>query len=283
MRRRAALLLAWTTLLVAAGALLICMGRGQLALPASPSMSAVRVWAASRDPATLVMCAVRVLSLVLDGYLLMTTVAGAAARAARCASAVRVLDVLTPSSVRRVLAVSMSGLILSTPLVVPGGRWDGATFVAAAAPPLAPLPSVIVLGPVASGPPLARIGPAQVRPPSAVPRREEPVLRPDEAAPRLDEPTTPSPTETTAATPGTAPEVTNATPEIPPNAALDSWVVHPRDNLWRIARVALAARGRPAATAAEIAPFWASLVAANRERFRNPSLLYAGQTVVIPP
>jgi hypothetical protein len=277
MRRRAALLFAWTTLLLAAGALLVCMGRGRLALPASPSMTAVRVWAESRDPATLVMCAVRVLSLVLDGYLLMTTVAGATARAARCASAVRVLDVLTPSSVRRVLAVSMSGLILSTPLVVPGGQWRGASFADATTPPLVPVPSVIVLGPVASGPPLARIGAGHVRPPPPVPRLDEPV-------PRHDAPSMPSPTDTTAAVPGTASEVTpDPAPETPPSAAPSSWLVRPRDNLWSIARIALAARGRPAATAAEIAPFWASLVAANRERLRNPSLLYAGQTVVIPP
>jgi len=55
------------------------------------------------------------------------------------------------------------------------------------------------------------------------------------------------------------------------------------DNLWLIARLVLEARRGTSVTPSEVAPFWASVVAANRARLHDPNLVYRGELVVIPP
>jgi len=60
------------------------------------------------------------------------------------------------------------------------------------------------------------------------------------------------------------------------------------EHLWSIAAATVAARnGRPAETlpAAEVAPYWRRVVERNRDRLQsgNPSLVYPGEVVELPP
>jgi hypothetical protein len=65
-------------------------------------------------------------------------------------------------------------------------------------------------------------------------------------------------------------------------------VVAPDESLWTIAAVHVAgATGRDAGTVddAEVAGYWARVVDANRDALRsgNPSLIYAGEVIELPP
>jgi hypothetical protein len=62
-------------------------------------------------------------------------------------------------------------------------------------------------------------------------------------------------------------------------------VVVPGDNLWRIARAELVARGDPAPTDETVARYWRAVIAANRATLRSgdPNLIFAGEVVALPP
>jgi nucleoid-associated protein YgaU len=65
----------------------------------------------------------------------------------------------------------------------------------------------------------------------------------------------------------------------------DTWRVEAGDSFWSIATEVVAdARGRPP-TDAEVAPYWADLVEANRDRLvtGDPDLVYPGQDLRLPP
>src|SRR5579871_6062265 len=246
MTRRAVLLAAWTTALAAIGCVLLRAGHGTLALPSGASVAALRAWASSRDPATVAMSGLRVVAMILDGYLLLTTLAGAAARGARWASGIRALDVLSPAVVRRVLALSLGGLLLAGPVV------GGATTAFAA-------PAPIVLAPAADGPPLVRVSPPPGSPSAIAPRLEDGTAPPrtPPVGPRASSPTTGgSPTSrgaptratsgdadatgatgaTGASTPSNATNAGNATGAAPTTTAAPgaerTWVVARGDNFW---------------------------------------------------
>ncbi len=60
-------------------------------------------------------------------------------------------------------------------------------------------------------------------------------------------------------------------------------IVAPGDNLWEIAAREV---GADPSDATSVAPYWRALIAANRDRLRDPddpSLIYPGQWLVIPP
>jgi hypothetical protein len=339
---RRAVQIGWVVGLALGGWLLVHMGHGPLTTPSSVRPSSLRQWWSSHDAATAMMSVLRLVSLVLDGYLLVTTVAGAGARAARCARAVRVLDIVTPASVKRMLVAPMGGLVFS-PLNPPAAVtavWQS-SLVAHVAPArtLAAAPDSVVLVPVAGGPPLVEISPAAPRPASGsadtaattngtgadstatingTAADSAATTSGNGAGARL--PTTTSgngagaraPTTTSgngAAAPGQATTSHNAAsassagPEGGPEprtrpagdaldavtsagspAAFETWTVQHGDNCWTIAKRVLSARIGRQATAAEIAPLWAALIAANRDQLRGaPSLIYPGERLVIPP
>ena len=58
------------------------------------------------------------------------------------------------------------------------------------------------------------------------------------------------------------------------------YTVQPGDNLWSIARAALGGN----ADDTQIAPYWHTLIAANRSRLRSgdPNLIYPGEVLGLP-
>jgi hypothetical protein len=192
------------------------------------------------------------------------------------------------------LAVSLGGLALSVPIATPfeiATAWRLVPPALGDSPALSALPGSIRMGPVTGGPPLVQV------PRLASPRAKEdrPIgagtnagaeagaaghMGTEAAGSTADGPSGASvqaPARQAAAPTIVFPPIS---PEALPHA--DTWTVRPADNLWLIAKLVLSARaGKPMAPS-QIAPFWAALLAANRDRFRDPSLLYAGQEVLIP-
>ena len=67
-------------------------------------------------------------------------------------------------------------------------------------------------------------------------------------------------------------------------AAPTSVVVQPGDHLWKISQVHLDQKLGRVASEDEVAPFWRTLIDANRERLRSgdPDLIYPGEVVHLP-
>jgi hypothetical protein len=104
---------------------------------------------------------------------------------------------------------------------------------------------------------------------SARSRVDVPVIRsapPASPAARAPRPRPPSPRRTT----------------VPPAETVV--VVRAGDNLWVIAQHALQRGGRVATSAAEIAPYWRRVIAANTANLRShdPDLIFPGERVVLP-
>jgi hypothetical protein len=276
------LILAWVAALCGIGWTLVRVGHGSLAPPPGGSgLAALRQWASARDAPTMAMSVVRLLALVLDGYLLATIVLGTAARLTHCAGAVRAADLISPPSVRRLLGTTLGGLMLSAsasaPFAVPS-TWQHTRPAVAL---MTAAPGEVGAG---GGPPLVRAAGA-----------DPPLLR--LISPGLVVPgpgTAPVPSPSIPARPTTLPPppprvvpppVTPRVPPPPPTAPIrpTSWTVRRGDNLWEIARIAIAATS-PSPTARAIAPYWRSLIDANRDRLNgDPDLIYAGEVFVIPP
>jgi len=70
-----------------------------------------------------------------------------------------------------------------------------------------------------------------------------------------------------------------------PTSAGSHVVVRPGDNLWLIARAALTRTSDRIPTEGEIAHYWRAVIAANRATLRsgNPSLIFPGEIVTVPP
>jgi hypothetical protein len=71
-------------------------------------------------------------------------------------------------------------------------------------------------------------------------------------------------------------------------APADEVVVAPGDNLWELSARHLAlvhARARDDVSDAEVAPYWARVCDANRDRLASgdPNLVHPGERVVLPP
>jgi nucleoid-associated protein YgaU len=70
------------------------------------------------------------------------------------------------------------------------------------------------------------------------------------------------------------------------DAVPETWTVRPGDDLWSIAEQVLQAANARPPSSAEIAPYWITLIAANRDRLVVPGdadLIFAGQVLVVPP
>jgi nucleoid-associated protein YgaU len=91
---------------------------------------------------------------------------------------------------------------------------------------------------------------------------------------------------------GTKPDATQplvTQPVAVPSAetpASETWTVQSGDNFWAIAERVLAGAWHRQPSAAEIDPYWHTLIDANRSRLAdpaNPDLVFAGQVFTLPP
>jgi nucleoid-associated protein YgaU len=65
-----------------------------------------------------------------------------------------------------------------------------------------------------------------------------------------------------------------------------AWTVRPGDNLWSISESVLRDRLGRRPSEAETASYWLRMIAVNRPRLpdpRNPGLIFAGESIVLPP
>ena len=88
--------------------------------------------------------------------------------------------------------------------------------------------------------------------------------------------------------PGESAGTTESAPQTPVAAPAPSqtWEVRPGDHLWGIAERTLAEAWRRRPRDSEITPYWRAVVDANRPQLAdpaNPDLLFAGQTIALPP
>ena len=101
--------------------------------------------------------------------------------------------------------------------------------------------------------------------------------------PVVDEPVVRTPAPAPAPPPARSPRVEPApTPRAAP--ASHEYVVRPGDNLWRIARTELVARGSADPADAVVARYWREVISANRSTLRSgdPSLIFPGEIVALP-
>ncbi len=109
-------LLSWVSLLIAAIAMLILMGRGGLATPSVLEPAAWPMWARGREPIGVAFAILRLVGLAVAWYLLGSTTIGILARALRWARLVDLADLLTVAWVRNLLQSAL-GLGLATAAV----------------------------------------------------------------------------------------------------------------------------------------------------------------------
>jgi DNA-binding SARP family transcriptional activator len=90
--------------------------------------------------------------------------------------------------------------------------------------------------------------------------------------------------------PGDEPATSMPSPSAPPATSADTPVtlvtVEPGDSMWSIAECQLEARWQREVSDAELGPYWAEVVDANRDRLLppgDPDLIYPGQQIVVPP
>ena len=138
--------MAWLVVLAAAIVALHALGRGALAAPpVADGTAALRAWARDRDAPTVVMALLRLVTVGLAWYLLVSSVAGIAARLTHLAPLVRATDSLTLPLVRRLLSGATGMALISAPLSLAGPARAGvsAAHFSAAASPAAASPSAV--------------------------------------------------------------------------------------------------------------------------------------------
>lgn len=284
--RGACALATWMAFLSAALVAIHSVGGG-LAPPSLSGGEQARAWLEQREPAEVAFALLRLAALALGWYLLVLTAVAAVARLLRLAAVVSVVDVVTVPAVRRLVEAGLGISLVATSVpAFPGA-------VSAEPPPVETmrrLPDEPAQPPVAS-----TIPPVTMR---RLPDEPPPPSPPPAPAPRASTSTAPPPARApappghAAVPPARAPTTSGPVTEAPANKApatpapSGSWAVRPGDHFWAVAEDVLArAWGRPP-TGAELAPYWRSVVEANRARLRdprNPDLLFPGQVLAVPP
>ena len=252
-------LLGWVTVVGGGEWALYGAGRGCLAGPPVAQPMRWLPWLTHREPVTAAFGILRVVGLVLGGYLLAVILLGVAVRAAalacgavgrgaRTLALVRAVDLVTLPGLRTVLEAAAG-------VGVAAAVWATPTWAAAEAP----APTVAASSASAPG----TEGATMQRLDSPSP----PMYAPDAARPQPP-PAPPPP------------------PPPPASPAKGTWTVVSGENLWAIARSHLAAEWGRTPSNAEVARVWTGLIEANRSRLRQPGnadLIYPGQELVLPP
>jgi hypothetical protein len=161
------------------------------------------------------------------------------------------------------------------PATAPSSTAPPATSATTTAPPATssanttPAPASAPAAPAPTAPPPAPTAPAP--------------------APTAPAPTAPIPAAPARATPARPPAATNRPAPNRRSAgahpAAAQWTVRPGDDFWSISESTLRAAWGRVPTAQEIAPYWLTVIAANRDRLPdpgNPNLLFPGNVLVLP-
>jgi hypothetical protein len=285
-------LVGWLGLLIAVIALLHAVG-GPLAPPPLDDTGSFRHWLEQREPAMVALAALRMVTLALAWYLSIVTGAALLATLLRARRLVRAVELVSLPPLRRLLNAAL-GLSLATTLSAPG----------MASARVTPPPTVQVPAGNSSLPTM-RLLPEEPSPTAPSPPTPMAVDQPQEpSSPRPETPASAPPTTAPSATSTTAPPApqaattppasarTPATPTEPPGAAPMAtstpreWTVRPGEHFWAVAEAVLAEAWRHGPSEGQVVPYWRNLMAANRDRLRdpgNPDLLFPGQVLVVPP
>jgi hypothetical protein len=212
----------WLTALVAVLVALDAVGAALPTLPNSGQPARLVSWVDQVGAVPAAFALLRVLALVVTGYLLATTVLGTTARLARSASLTRLVDVATLPQLRRFLhhAVGAGTLAVAVPL----GAGLSPAAIALAPPAALAQPAPIVLPPDASPPTIRGI--AAVDPTTTVsPTAPEMPATADPAPPPTDPPVARAHPDATTASEAQAAQMaesvpqSNDAPHVPPTAA----------------------------------------------------------------
>jgi len=218
------------------------------------------------------------LAMVLSAWLAVVCGAGVVALARRDRRAAIRIARFGPAFVRRVVEAAV--VVMCT--VGPAPAANAAT--------VHPRPPVVVHVNADGTMEVERSGVRPVEPGRATNVADEPVVRAPIPAPTT--PTTaarPSSTPRTPASPVSRPrraDVTTHADAAPVSVAgTTRHVVQHGESLWTIARQTVATADHRAVGSDQIAPYWRRVVAANRNTLRsgNPSLIFAGEIVALPP
>jgi nucleoid-associated protein YgaU len=296
-------------LLIEAAALLVLRALAAEPYLRTPGLGlhAWALWLQQARPADALAAMLRLAATAAAGWVLAGSLLYVAARITRLPGLLRAAGWCTPAALRRVVDAALA-LSVTVSALSGGAAWAagpasqpgaGAAPAPAAAPVAAPggsraaaqvpptpligrdgaVPGVLVpaLGPGTTSPP-----PPGAGGPPAVP-----------AAAPWPAPGSPGPPA------GLGPAVRSLAPLIRPGPADEArgrpavttaaqHVVAAGENLWTIAAAALGSAPRSAPGALSdraIAPYWASVVAANRPflRSRDPDLIYPGEVIRLPP
>lgn len=242
----------WTTGLVATIAMLSAAGHGTVAAPPISSVTALDHWMERVGSGAAFLALVRLGALALAWYLLGATVLALTAAATRSHVLDRLRRALTIRPARQLVAVVLGLTLAAGPVATAG--------MAAADDTNTPITMVLLDRPL------------ELPPSTTIP-----------SAPT----TTLEPTTTTVTAPP-APDSPAPADVAPPDpVATDglTWRVAPGDNLWSIARRVLQGASGEDPSAAEIAPYWRTLIAANRATLRSgdPNLIFPGEVLTLPP
>lgn len=305
-------LVGWISGLTASVVLLVRLGHGQLgAPPLTSGRVGLAQWLATRDPATLLMCGIRLVALAIAMYLLAATVLAVVARASRAAALISLSDHITVPVVRRIVGRTIGVAIAIGPLIGPDPGWALSPTPPVATAAYAPGPAVSVVDrpptPEPPDPPVLRRLPEDAAPPVTVPAQAPATAPPPSApapsspapsspapsslapsspvppspAPSSPVPPSPAPSSPAAApplTPTRAPQLPQPTPAVPgvepapvASPVTDSWTVRPGDHLWLIAASTLAAARQRPVSDDEVAPYWELVVRVNRPGLPDPA------------
>ncbi|MBI3256552.1 MAG: LysM peptidoglycan-binding domain-containing protein [Actinobacteria bacterium] len=254
-------------------------------------------WVSGRTAFEAFVALARLIVLALGVHLLISSilVVGAQLRPQGwCARIVgRVALPLLQRSVRSMMGVGLIGVTTVGPALTGASPSAGAAVIhVATAPSRAPE----VMSPQTPPPIMTRLDDPRV---DAVPvtttsptTTSPTTTSPTTTSPTTTSPTTTSPTTTSPTTTSPTTTVIRADPSVPPTGedgpAAEGgreWTVRPGDHLWGIAEAVMAEHGSPQASEADIAHYWAALIAANRDRLAdpaNPDLIFSDQVLLIP-